>query len=107
MHEFIELENLPERELAPGFRARLIHTDKMTLAHVRIAKGSVLPAHKHFHEQVTNIISGELEMTVGGETVLCKPGMSVNIPSNVLHSARAATDCYVIDVFQPVREDYR
>ena len=107
MHEFIDLEKLPERELVPGFNARLLHTGKVTIAHVNVRKGSVLPAHKHFHEQVTNIISGELEMTVGGETVICTPGMSINIPSNVLHSARAVTDCYVIDVFCPEREDYK
>lgn len=107
MHEFIDLQKLPERELAPGFNARLIHTAKVTVAHVAVKKGSILPAHQHLHEQVTNIVSGELEMTVGGETVVCKPGMSVAIPSNILHSARAITDCYVIDIFQPVREDYR
>ena len=107
MHEFIDLEKLPERELVPGFHARLIHTGKMTVAHVTARKGSTLPAHKHFHEQVTNIISGELEMTVRGETVISTPGMSINIPSNVLHSARAVTDCYVIDVFCPEREDYK
>lgn len=107
MHEFIDLEKLPERELVPGFNARLIHTGKVTIAHVRARKGSMLPAHKHFHEQVTNVVTGELEMTVAGETVLCTPGMSVAIPSNVLHSALAVTDCYVIDVFFPEREDYK
>ncbi|MCO6492501.1 MAG: cupin domain-containing protein [Phaeodactylibacter sp.] len=107
MHKFIDLEKLPERELAAGFSARLIHTGKVTIAHVKIRKGSQLPAHKHFHEQVTNIVSGELEMTVGGETVLCRPGMSVTIPSNVLHSARALSDCYAVDVFCPEREDYK
>ena len=106
-HEFIDLEQLPEKELAPGFNARLVHTGKVTIAHVRVRKGSSLPAHKHFHEQVTNIISGELEMTVGGDTAVCKPGMSIRIPSNVLHSARALTDCYLIDVFHPEREDYQ
>ena len=107
MHEFIELEGLPERELVPGFNARLIHTGKVTIAHVQARKGSKLPAHQHFHEQVTNIISGELEMTVGGETKICTPGMSVTIPSNVQHSARAVTDCYLVDVFCPEREDYK
>jgi quercetin dioxygenase-like cupin family protein len=29
------------------------------------------------------------------------------IPSNVIHSADAVTDCKVIDVFNPAREDYK
>ncbi|HHH50031.1 MAG TPA: cupin domain-containing protein, partial [Saprospiraceae bacterium] len=59
------------------------------------------------HEQVSNIISGAFEMTVDGVTKVCKAGDIVILPSNVPHSGRALTDCYIIDVFQPVREDYK
>lgn len=107
MHEFLQLDDISEKELVPGFNARLLHTENMTVAHVTVTKGSSLPEHQHAHEQVTNVIQGELEMTVGGETMVCRPGTVVNIPSNVPHSARALTDCYLIDVFQPVREDYK
>lgn len=46
-------------------------------------------------------------MTIGGELCQLTAGMYYVIPSNVWHGAVAVTDCKVIDVFNPVREDYR
>ena len=100
-------DDIPEKEIVPGFYAKFIHTESMTIAFVRITKGSVLPEHFHVHEQVTNVLEGELEMTMDGQTQLCTKGMSVTIPSNLPHSAVAKTDCLVLDVFNPVREDYK
>lgn len=107
MSNFIDTKAIESKTLFPGFHARMVHTDGLTIAHFRIEAGCILPLHDHPHEQVTNIIEGTLEMTVGEETLACTPGTVVTIPGNVSHSARALTDCYVIDIFRPVREDYR
>lgn len=104
---FHPLSNIPEREIIPGFFGRMVHTEQLTVAHFRILVDSVLPEHAHSQEQVTNVLAGELEMTVGGETMICTAGMVVTIPANVPHSARALTDCQVLDVFHPARDDYR
>ena len=66
-----------------------------------------MPEHQHVHEQITYIIEGQLDMAIGGERCSLKAGMYHVIPSNTNHSAIAKTDCKVIDVFSPVREDYR
>ena len=107
MKPFVSIQELPEKELVPGIFARFIHMEKSTVGHIRLLEGSLLPEHHHPHEQVTNVIAGSLEMTVNGKTMICGPGQSVRIPSDTPHSARAVTDCFVIDVFAPVREDYR
>jgi len=107
MKHFHQIEEVEPQELCPGFTARMVHTDELTIAHVNAVKGSVLPEHQHPHEQVTNIISGTLEMTVGGETFACEPGTVITIPGNTLHSAVALTNCKVVDVFRPAREDYQ
>ncbi len=107
MHSFLSIADIPEKEIISGFFGKMIHTNGLTVAHFRILAGSVLPEHHHVHEQVTNVISGELEMTINGETRVCKAGDSAIIPSHIPHSGRARTDCYVIDVFCPTREDYR
>ena len=94
------------RDIAPGLFGRFIHGKTMTLSYVVIKKGCILPEHKHPHEQITFILEGELEMTIGGEKMLLTPNTFHVIGSNVPHSAIAQTDCVVIDAFHPVREDY-
>ena len=49
---------------------------------------------------------GRFEITVDGETVVAEAGDCVVIRPNALHSGRAITDCLILDVFAPVREDY-
>lgn len=107
MSPFKHTDQIESRTLLPGFHARMVHTDGLTIAHFRIEAGSKLPLHDHPHEQVSNIIEGTLEMTVGEETFACTPGMIVTIPGHTPHSAIALTDCWVIDIFRPVREDYQ
>ena len=104
---FITLADSEEREMVPGFRARFVHADRMTCSYLTIAVGAELPEHAHPHEQISSIIRGGFEMTIDGETQTIEPGSVVVIPSGAKHRGRALTDCYILDVFSPVREDYR
>jgi quercetin dioxygenase-like cupin family protein len=104
---FFELAQVEERELAPGFHARMVHSGNMTFAYWRIEEGSALRAHGHPHEQVVNLLEGKFELTVDGESRVLVSGNVVAIPPDVPHSGRALTECRILDVFYPVREDYR
>lgn len=66
-----------------------------------------MPEHSHPHELVINIIEGELELKAGAEVQTMKPGQVAVLSGNVPHWGKAVTDCRIIDVFYPVREDYR
>jgi quercetin dioxygenase-like cupin family protein len=103
---FITISELPSRELLPGFHGRFIHSKNITIAHWNIRAGHSIPLHQHVHEMIVNVISGKLELTIDGETRVLEAGMAAIIPSQVPHRAAGITDCYVIDVFYPVREDY-
>jgi quercetin dioxygenase-like cupin family protein len=89
-----------------GFHGRFVHSETMTFALWRIDKGALLPSHSHFHEQVIHLLEGELEVTVDGVIGVLKAGMVGIVPRNAVHSGRALTDCRVLDVFSPKREDY-
>ena len=104
---FINLADVEEKVLVPGTRVQFVHSENMTFAYWMFEAGAELPDHSHPHEQVANIIEGELELTLDGKAVIIKPGQVVVIPSGVSHSGKAITDCKIIDVFYPIREDYR
>lgn len=103
---FKKLETIQPKEILPGYTVRFVHTDSMTFAYWDVKAGSPLPEHSHHHEQVANVLEGEYELTVDGETRHLKPGDVAIIPSNVPHSGVAITECKLMDVFCPVREDY-
>ena len=104
---FVELSDIEEKELIPGFKVRFVHSENMTFAYWTIKAGSTLPDHSHPHEQVANVIEGEIKFTMDGETRVLSPGQVAVIPGGVSHSGTAVTDCKIIDVFYPVREDYK
>ena len=102
----VNLENLEELALADSIRARVINTGNVSVAHVNLDAGAVLQEHSHHHEQIVNVVDGELELTVGGEAIILKRGLSMVLPPMVPHSGRALTDVLVLDIFHPVREDF-
>lgn len=101
------LEHIEPFDISPGFHGRFIHTDTMTLAYVDIDEGAALPEHSHVHVQVVNLLEGNFELTVAGDPLQLQVGEVVVIPSNVPHSGRALTKCRILDVFHPVREDFK
>ncbi len=101
------LTDLPIKDLVPGISGHYAHGTNMSFGLVLIEKGSNLPAHQHVHEQITYILEGQLDMIIGGQPCSLTAGMFYVIPSNTPHSAIAITDCKVIDVFAPVREEYK
>jgi len=105
--KFQNLNDIPEKEMFPGYFGKFVHGEKMSVAFWNIKAGSTVPLHHHIHEQVMHVVDGQFEFTVDGNTKVCGPGEIIVIPSNVPHTGTAVTDCRVIDVFHPVREEYR
>lgn len=99
--------DLPLREVIPGFRGRFIHSERMTFALWDFTRGAVLPLHRHPHEQVVHVLEGELEITLAGVRHHLTAGTVLVIPPDAPHEGRMLTDARVMDVFSPVREDYR
>jgi quercetin dioxygenase-like cupin family protein len=101
------IKDIPSKELSAGISGHYVHGSNMTFGYVEIKAGSNLAEHHHVHEQITYIIEGQLDMVIGGKPFSLTTGMYHVIASNTPHSAIAKTDCKVIDVFNPDREDYK
>lgn len=95
------------RELFPGYRARLVHSDRMTFSYVDVDAGASFAEHDHPHEQVIHLLEGDFEVTVDGETHLMKAGDVAIVPPHARHRGTAITACRILDAFAPVRDDYK
>lgn len=101
----MNIEELESKEIMEGFHGRIIHGKDFTWVYWEIQKGASLPEHNHVNEQLMHVIDGEFEFTIYGKKNICKKGSTFLIPSNVPHSGLAISDCILIDVFSPKRDD--
>jgi quercetin dioxygenase-like cupin family protein len=105
---FAALASIPARTLFGGtIRGHYAHLDAMTIGEVHLDEGAIVPMHDHPHEQFTYVMEGRFEFTIGTETRILEPGVAALIPGGVTHGGRTLTACRVVDIFAPVREDYR
>ena len=104
MNPFIELKLLDVKDKLPGATAAYFQTAHSTVAYTEMKAGAEIPLHKHVNEAVDIILEGELEMKIGERTEILKPGMMSFVPSNVLHKARALSDCKAVTILHPQKE---
>lgn len=104
---FYSMADIQVKEIAPGFMSKLVHTAGNTFNFIEVKAGNAVPLHTHVHEQSSFVLEGRFEMTIDGQTQVLEPGTYCIIPSMVPHGGKAITDCKLLDIFNPVREDYR
>jgi quercetin dioxygenase-like cupin family protein len=99
--------DIETKEIAPGYFSKIIHTDTNTINFIEVKAGMPSPHHQHINEQLAFVIEGKFELTVNGIPQILDTGMFAIVPPNVWHSGKAITDCKLIDLFTPVREDFK
>ncbi len=105
---FFRVADLPKTEMLEGIDRRAVYLDNAMLTFFDFEPDSIVPEHQHPHEQITLVLSGAMEFTLGDETRVIEAGEGVTIPSNVPHGARILTQpTKAIDAWHPIREDYK
>ena len=107
MNKKLNIKNLKQREIIPGFNGKFVNGENITWAFWDIKKDSSIPEHFHIHEQIMHVISGDFEFTINGLTSVFSEGDTIVIPSNIPHRGKALTNCKIMDVFSPKREEYK
>ena len=77
-----------------------------SLGEFKLKKDSIIPSHKHPHEQTGYLISGSMKFFIDKQEFIAEPGDSWNILGNVEHGVEVLEDTVVIEVFSPVRQEY-
>ena len=85
------LDSQESKELFPGFEAKFIHSDNMTITFVEIKAGAELPEHNHPHEQITFVREGTLQITMDNEEYLLEKGELLVIPPVIRSNAGSCT----------------
>jgi quercetin dioxygenase-like cupin family protein len=106
MPGFHELKNLPEEKITDQISRRILIGDKQMIVWWSMKAGAHAAAHRHPHEQVFWVLTGRMDFRLGDSRRACGPGDLGVVPSNVEHEAWFPTECEVIDVFAPRREDF-
>ena len=92
----------------PGLTARLVAGDRLMTLLGRLEPGTVLPLHRHPHEQLTYVLEGSAHLQIGDEGRDLGPGDGAMIPGDVLHGIVRVgpTGCAILEVYTPLREEY-
>ena len=105
---FIGKSNCSRHTIFPGVEIFTTHGDAVMLSLVEFEPHAVVKEHSHPHEQMGLLLEGELEFTIGGKTRILQPGEMWCIPGGVVHRAVAGDHpVRALDVFHPIREDYK
>ena len=104
---FHAFNDIKTQEIAPGFFSKLIHTEGQTINWITVAAGNKVPLHQHPHAQMSFVINGQFAMTIACETKVLDATQFCHIPGGTEHGGEAITDCVLVDIFTPVREDYQ
>jgi quercetin dioxygenase-like cupin family protein len=96
-------------EVNASMKRQIISGEKLMIARMHFKDGFVVPLHHHVHEQVTQVVAGQMRFWFGEnkeQTMDLFPGDVVVIPSNLPHEALMIGDVEEIDIWAPPRQDW-
>lgn len=104
---FIFHKDTTLEDLGNGVTRRILaHDGKMMVVEVNFAAGAVGPMHNHPHEQLTYVLSGEFEFTIGEETRVVSAGDTLYKQPGIMHGCVCLQPGTLLDTFTPIREDF-
>lgn len=100
-------KDCPLIDLGGGVSRRILaHGGKMMAVEVHFLAGAIGPMHNHPHEQLTYVLSGEFEFTIGEETHRVKAGDTLYKEPHIMHGCICIEAGILLDTFTPIREDF-
>jgi quercetin dioxygenase-like cupin family protein len=109
MVEKLNWESVPTEQVNPSMTRKMIWGEKLMIAKMKFQDGFIVPLHQHVHEQVTQVVSGQMRFWFGEnkeQSMDLYPGDVIVIPSNLPHEALMIGEVEEIDTWAPPREDW-
>jgi quercetin dioxygenase-like cupin family protein len=106
--KFVHFDDVKPFELVQGVMGRPLFGEGAMINLIEFEPGAVVPLHSHPHEQLGIVLRGVQVLVVAGVEHPLGPMEGYVLPGGVEHSAHCGPEgATVIDIFQPIREDYR
>ncbi len=105
----VKAEDVKSFNPEPGMvRQVLAHNEQLMLIRHYFEKGWVGARHSHPHEQLVYVMKGRIRVNIDGKkTFEVGEGESFVVDGGVEHEAAALEESEVLDVFTPMREEYK
>jgi quercetin dioxygenase-like cupin family protein len=105
--KFKSISQVKPIEMLDGiYRRTLCYNKNIMLCHFYLKKNSKVPIHKHKEHQVGFVIKGKMKFLTKNGEFIAQEGDGYIFQSNEMHGVIILEDSEVIDVFNPLREDY-
>jgi quercetin dioxygenase-like cupin family protein len=106
--QFVRFDEVNPFVLAEGVSGRPLFGERAMVNLIEFEPGATVATHQHEHEQLGLVLRGMQALVVDGAAHELGPFEGYVLPGGVEHSAYCGPEgALVLDVFQPVREDYR
>ena len=99
--------DLAEDQVNASVRRRFVNAERMTIGRFELKAPGSLETHSHENEQVSCVLSGTVRFRFKDRDVIARGGDVVHIPSWAEHGVEILEDAVVIDVFTPIRSDWK
>ncbi len=82
------------------------YTDELMVVENHFKKGAVGALHQHPHTQITYVVSGKFEFTIGDEKRIVTTGDTMLKKDGIMHGCVCLEEGILLDIFSPMREDF-
>jgi quercetin dioxygenase-like cupin family protein len=82
------------------------YTDELMVVENHFKKGAVGALHNHPHTQITYVVSGKFEFTIGDEKKVVEAGDTMLKKDGITHGCVCLEEGVLLDIFSPMREDF-
>ncbi len=104
---WVSAEDVTKNEVAPGvIRKMLAFCDEIMCVENVFEEGAVGALHSHPHTQITYVLDGEFEFEIDGEKRIVKKGDTLLKQDGIMHGCVCTKKGALLDIFNPLREDF-
>lgn len=104
---FVYNESVTLEDLGDGISRKILAYSKSVMSvEVYFDEGAIGAMHSHPHEQITYVLEGEFEFTIGDQTKIVTKGDVLYKEPNIIHGCTCLKAGKLLDTFAPMREDF-